>query len=482
MSKKTVVIVGGGIAGLAAANTLERAGGYEVHMLEGSSRLGGRVQTADFPKVGIPVALGGHYFHGEATNSLYQLARKLEFLVEKDRSILSRSESKDNEDGHGNDSPLSLLSDGTVLNTCSSFRHYTRLFQSAYSKLASIDESTTTSPNSNVYDYVALRYNEEVTADTALSLAVFDCYMSVVGLYFGSTLKNIDLVLLADNEADHEDTTEYPGHPLQRIVNHLAEGLSSNVIHLNSEVVSIQWNQSVGHPVAVQCSNGLRYLADHVILTVSLGVLKEKIEPSMTPFFSPPLPESKQLAIQRLGFGVVCKLIFSLTEPLCDDTRFDEVLLFWKENQMIPKQLSWIKGLSLIQVKDKSGLYTAWLGGENAIAVEKLTNADLKEGLRLVAEMFFKKSVHVDSIICTRWYNDPLYRGSYSYAAAGSTSSDRENLSGPLEGTTPLQLLFAGEATHPTYFSTAQAAYDSGIKEALRIIDLSKSEKVLAKC
>ena len=322
------------------------------------------------------------------------------------------------------------------------------------------------------------------TRTYALSAAVFHCYMTVAGLYFGSTLRNIDLVLHADNEVEHEDTTEYPGQPLQRIVNHLAEGLPSSVIHLNSKVESIHWNQAIvssGHPVTVQCSNGLQYSADHVILTVSLGVLKENIKPSLTPFFFPPLPQSKQHAIKRLGFGVVCKLFFSLTEPLCADNNncYDEVLLFWKDNQLVPEKHSWIKGLSLIQIKEKAGIHTAWFGGENAIAVEQLTNAELKEGLRVVLEIFFKKPVLLDSVICTNWYSDHLYRGSYSYAAVGSMSKDREDLSAPIDGSTPLQLLFAGEATHPTLFSTAQAAYDTGVKEALRIIKLTKLQ---AKC
>lgn len=55
--KKRVVIVGGGLAGLAAAFELSQDGGYEVHLLELEDRLGGRTCTQDVTSV--PVDFGG---------------------------------------------------------------------------------------------------------------------------------------------------------------------------------------------------------------------------------------------------------------------------------------------------------------------------------------------------------------------------------------------------------------------------------------
>ena len=72
----------------------------------------------------------------------------------------------------------------------------------------------------------------------------------------------------------------------------------------------------------------------------------------------------------------------------------------------------------------------------------------------------------------SKWGSNRLYLGSYSYAALGSTNEMRDVLAAPLDGTTPLQLLFAGEATHSTIFSTAHAAYDTGIREAQHVMTL----------
>jgi monoamine oxidase len=60
----------------------------------------------------------------------------------------------------------------------------------------------------------------------------------------------------------------------------------------------------------------------------------------------------------------------------------------------------------------------------------------------------------------TRWAADPLARGSYSHALPGR-AGDRAVLARP-EG----RLLFAGEATHPTAFSTAHGAWESGVRAA----------------
>ena len=495
MSKSIVVIVGGGIAGLAAATRLVQCG-YDIHLLEASPRLGGRVHNADFPG-GKTVPLGGCYFHGEEENSLFKLANQLELVNAADRVVLSDSrknetdytangeslEGKDDE----NDT-LYLLSDGERLNFSSSLYHYRRLFQLAYAKLNFVEDDFASTDN--VYDYVAAQFNaiaaRNVAEDTTISRPVLNCYMSIAGLFFGNKMtKDVDLHSHRENESEQEVTVYYPGYPLQGIVNHLTKGLPSGVIHLNSEVVSIQWDRSIssGNPVMVQCSNGVRYPADHVILTVSLGVLKEKIKTSPTltqPFFSPPLPRSKQRVIERLGFGVVCKLYFCLPKVLCANEVVEDVLLIWKQDQSVPKKHSWVKGLSYIQVVDSKGLYTAWLAGEDAIAVEQLPEAEVKEGLKFVLEMFFKKIIPQPiAILSTRWHSDPLYRGSYSYSAVGTSLKDREELSAPLSGTTPLQLMFAGEATHPTLFSTANAAYDTGVREAQRIMDLANCQQML---
>jgi phytoene dehydrogenase-like protein len=59
-----VVIVGAGVAGLAAACTLARAG-RNVRCLEATDRVGGRILTVHDPLAPLPVELGAEFVHGQ---------------------------------------------------------------------------------------------------------------------------------------------------------------------------------------------------------------------------------------------------------------------------------------------------------------------------------------------------------------------------------------------------------------------------------
>lgn len=80
------------------------------------------------------------------------------------------------------------------------------------------------------------------------------------------------------------------------------------------------------------------------------------------------------------------------------------------------------------------------------------------------------------------WHKNPNFRGSYSFR---SFEAEKRNIS-PLDLSRPLvskngreAVLFAGEATHPYYYSTVHGAIETGYREADRIINFYKSVAVL---
>ena len=74
-------------------------------------------------------------------------------------------------------------------------------------------------------------------------------------------------------------------------------------------------------------------------------------------------------------------------------------------------------------------------------------------------------------ILRSAWKSNELTRGSYSFLAPSSAPSDIARLAKPVSvGGVPV-LLFAGEATHPCFFSTTHGARESGIREAKRLED-----------
>ena len=94
------------------------------------------------------------------------------------------------------------------------------------------------------------------------------------------------------------------------------------------------------YPVCVECQNGAKFYADQVLVTVSLGYLKQHCGR----LFSPPLPEDKMSAIQRVAMGTVNKVILEFGGQVLPDGIF-RLELIWDrdnaENEDIEK--SWFK-------------------------------------------------------------------------------------------------------------------------------------------
>jgi monoamine oxidase len=70
------------------------------------------------------------------------------------------------------------------------------------------------------------------------------------------------------------------------------------------------------------------------------------------------------------------------------------------------------------------------------------------------------------AVLSTRWGEDPLVRGAYSFAAVGSNPEDRKVLGEPLPG----GIYFAGEAMSVDYPGTAHGAWLSGRAAAQQIL------------
>lgn len=76
------------------------------------------------------------------------------------------------------------------------------------------------------------------------------------------------------------------------------------MIRYNKEVRHVFWKSLNEPSVTIECWDGSSYDADHVISTVSLGVLKE----CHLRMFNPELPAAKQKAIDGLTLGTVDKI------------------------------------------------------------------------------------------------------------------------------------------------------------------------------
>ncbi|KAL8693827.1 MAG: hypothetical protein Q9218_001427 [Villophora microphyllina] len=219
----------------------------------------------------------------------------------------------------------------------------------------------------------------------------------------------------------------------------------------------------------IHCDDGEVFEADRVILTTSLGVLKEN---SLA--FDPPLPKWKLEPIERLGFGVLNKLVLVYEKPFWNVDQDMFGLLRDSDNTGSLDQEDY--------VKDRGKFYLFWnciktsgrpvlialMAGEAAVQAESASDNDLINGVTTDLRRMFKDTLvprPVEAIV-TRWRKDPFTRGTYSYVGATSLPDDYDMMARPVGN-----LHFAGESTCGTHPATVHGAYISGLRAASEIIE-----------
>lgn len=221
-------------------------------------------------------------------------------------------------------------------------------------------------------------------------------------------------------------------------------------------------------PTIIECEDGETIDADFIVSTVPLGVLKHKnIQ------FEPPLPEWKVGAIQRIGFGVLNKIVMVFSEPFWDERRDIFGTLRNPLNRFSLDQADYfpLRGrfFQWFNCTETSGVPTllALMAGDAAFQTEKSQDNDLiDEATKVLKSVFGAEIPNPIETVVTRWGHDQFARGSYSYTGPNFQPEDYEVMAKPLGN-----LFFAGEHTCGTHPATVHGAYISGLRAASEVID-----------
>lgn len=272
------------------------------------------------------------------------------------------------------------------------------------------------------------------------------------------------------NEFEGEHTEVVGGY--QQVPRGLWQCPNQLDVRFNRLIKSIQYDidtKQLNKAIRVECSNGEIHEADQVVITVPLGVLKSG---SIT--FQPPLPDWKQDVIERMGFGLLNKVVLVYEKAFWEPHRDMFGLLNEAEHKasMRPEDYSTRRGRyylfwNCLKTSGKPVLI-ALMAGEAAHYAEATSNDQLvKEVTDRLDSIFAPNVVPLPTeTIVTRWKRDPFARGSYSFVGPKTQAGDYDVMARP-HG--PLH--FAGEATCGTHPATVHGAYLSGLRVASEVAE-----------
>lgn len=254
----------------------------------------------------------------------------------------------------------------------------------------------------------------------------------------------------------------------QRVARGLLHCPSPLDARMKTPIRKINYNatESSG-PATIECEDGTVIEADRIVSTIPLGVLKHgDVE------FNPPLPSWKVGPIQRLGYGVLNKVILVYEKPFWDQTRHIFGALRRPENVESLNQVDYRsqrgRFFQFLDVTATTGLpcLVALMAGDAAVDTETALDDDLVEEATEVLRTIFGQSVPPPlEVTVARWAKDRFSRGSYSSSGPSMLPTDYDTMAKPVGN-----LYFAGEHTIGTHPATVHGAYLSGLRAAGEVL------------
>jgi len=428
-----VGIIGAGVAGLAAAAELTRAGA-DVCILEAANRIGGRILTIRDPLSPIPIELGAEFVHGRPPEIWELIQSSTLTACEHTTRALHFSKGKLSKDSKIGDSADKVLE--------------------AMAKSRRKSDET-------FEDYLShSRHSPRAKAWARLQIEGFNAASSDA-ISIGSLLREADAADEIEGDRVFRILNGYDSVPntlLERIPNH------RSVVRLDSPVQGVEWSPGRVHVEFQSRARTRRILrCDKLIVTVSLGVLQSgAIE------FTPE-PTHAMKAARRLKFGQVYRVTL----------RFPNA--FWEDREEL-------KAAGFVVSQDKhfftwwtshpmqSPLLTAWMAGTAVDRFQNSKKGDVaSEACASLGRILKRKIPSPEAAYFHDWRSDPHFLGAYSYVPVTGHGA-REALADPVAGT----LYFAGEAADiHGRGSTVHGAIASGRRAASFVI--GKASGVLGK-
>jgi monoamine oxidase len=411
---KSVVIIGGGIAGLCAANELLRHD-CTVTVLEAKERFGGRIHTIH--EGTLPIELGAEFVHGKSKPLLKAIhtAGLSMHEVPASNRIFEKGKLR----------PVKI-----------------------WDKVGKVmDRINPRAPDCSFREFIDKQKLDERTRRLMLAF--------VQGFDAARPERISARALLAA-----ERSAEKMSGDAQARVN---EGYSALVQFFEKEIRSrggtlvtnalvrrIRWKTGAVEVIVHRAGSEEIFPAEAALITLPIGVWKTR-----EVLFEPAVAE-KQEAADALQFGNVLKITLVFRKQWWPKADFGFIHAF---EERIPTWWSDPRGLVL----------TGWAGGPKADALLTQSSAQLEALALAILRKIFSTGPLRKQLIASHsynWANDPHIRGAYSYIPVNGLELPKV-LGAPCEGT----LFFAGEATvTDAQMGTVFGALESGLRASREIL------------
>lgn len=483
--KRKVVIVGAGMAGLSAAAELSRSGLCEVIVLEAMDRPGGRIQTVTGFASSI-IELGAQWLHGTKGNPVYDLAKKHDLL---DKSSSESSSDSEPEEAtwfnHGDAAQIQYRMEGGQIVHQKIALDAKNIFAAVQEKLWELDSEKLDSNETSVDELMRAAFAERLKqrgiggddeSHQYWLIYEYCCRMEALDLGCNS----LDEVQWKSyNYYEHLEGdyyTSFGKDGYQGVLEKLLADIPTMNVHYNTPVTQIRYTGcGAADGIVVKCEDGRTFSCSHVIVTASVGFLRENLET----FFEPALPKHMQEALKMFQYGTVNKIFLKFDKPFWTSEDF-AVQILWEpatpgESEQSEKG-RFYRMLTGFDAEDKNkDVLMAWTYGKGAEFTETLTDEEIGQRCADTLRSFLQDPTipEPDKVLCTRWYSNKYQRGSYGAFLSKQASGNEYGImttpvycQGKEGGRKVPVLLFAGEAFHKTYFSTSHGAMQSGLDQA----------------
>ncbi|KID75709.1 Polyamine oxidase 1 [Metarhizium brunneum] len=454
--KTSVAILGGGMAGITAAQALSNNSITDFVIIEYNDRVGGRATQTNFGKKedGSPyvVELGPNWIQGLGRpggpeNPIWTLAKKYNL-----KNTFSDYTSMLTYDETGYTDYSDILDEYDEAWTKASVRAGRMLAENAQDETtrAGLAMAGWNPKHTDMKRQAVEWWNWDW--DAALT-------PEESSLIFGAASDNLTFHQFSDHNNLVIDPRGYR-HIIEEESNTFLNK-NDNRLLLKTQITNVTYSDD---GVTIHNSDGSCISAAYAICTFSLGVLQNNAVA-----FEPQLPEWKRVAIQKFSMGTYTKIFMQFNETFWPT---DSQYFLYASPTTRGYYPVW-QSLSTEGFMPGSNIIFATVTEEGSYRVEQQTDEQTKdEALEVLRQMFPNVTVPEPlAFMYPRWTKAPWCFGSYSNWPIGTTLEMHQNLRANTG-----RLWFAGEATSAENFGFLHGAWFEGMEAGSQVAALLKGE------